>query len=176
MRTSVIIIVLLAITVIAPLAAQQQTQLELPEYTLEQRWARASSQLAVSWVVAISYAKSVGKTSEQYGDYCAKFFATSWGEPGSGSTKIIRGLRRNYLMFSDSEFEVIEFSEVSTTARFNRPWLKYFGEDQKWFGVTLEEYEACFRVFNQRLAEYLDLEYKEKIKDNWLYLTVTKKK
>ncbi|UCE40404.1 MAG: hypothetical protein JSV17_13200 [Candidatus Aminicenantes bacterium] len=176
MRMIFIFFFLISLTLGAPLTAQQQAETELPTYTPEQRWGRASSQFTVSFVAGISYAKSMGQTAEQYGEYLAKLFAPGWGEPGSGTLNIIRGVRRNVLLWTNAEFEITEKSEVSVTGRLNRPWARYFGEDKTWYGVTLDEFEKCFSVFNHLLAEYLGLGYKEEIKEDWLYLTFSLKK
>ena len=154
----------------------QQTETELPTYTPEQCWERTSSQLTVSFVGAIAYAKSLEQSAEQYGEYLAKLFAPSWGEQGSGTLNIIRGVHRNFMMWTESEFEIIESSDVSITARSNRPWAKYFGENKTLYGVTLEEFETCFGVFNRLVAEYLGLGYKDEVKEGWLYMTFSIKK
>jgi hypothetical protein len=156
--------------------AGQQKENELPKYTPEQRWERASSQLTVMMVGAISYAKSMGQSAEQFGEYQMKLFASSWGEPGSGTLNVIRGVHRNFMVWPGSEFEILESSDVSVTARSNRPWAKYFGEDKTWYGVTLEEVEKYFGTSIRLLAEYLGLEYKDEVKEGWLYLTFGIKK
>ena len=156
--------------------AGQQKENELPKYTPEQRWERASSQLTVMMVGAISYAKSMGQSAEQFGEYQMKLFAPSWGEPGTGSLNIIRGVNYNFMMWAGSEFEITESSDVSVTARSNRPWAKYFGEDKTWYGVTLEEVETYLETSIRLLAEYLGLEYKSEVKEDWLYMTFATKK
>jgi len=176
MKKLIILIVLIGVTLGAPLISQQQAEAELPKYTPEQRWERASSQLTVIFVASIAYAKSMGQSAEQLGEYIAKLFSPGWGEPGSGTLNIISGVNRNFMMFTKSEFEITESSDVSVTGRSNRPWARYFGEDKTWYGVTLEEFETSFRVFNRLLAEYLGLEYKDEIKDDWLYMTFSQKK
>jgi len=167
----VTLMVLLSFAFGAHFIAQQQTQTDMPTYTPEQRWARAASQITVSMVAAISYAKSMGQTAEQFGEYCVKLFAPGWGAPDSGTLNIIRGVRRNFLMWTDSEFEITESSDKSVTARSNRPWSRYFGDNETWYGVTLGEFESCLHVFNVRLAEHLGLGYKDEIKNGWLYMT-----
>ena len=176
MKKLIILIILISVTLGTSLTGQQQAETELPTYTPEQCWERASNQLTVSFVAAISYAKSLGQSAEQYGEYMAKLFMPSWGEPGSGTVNIIRGVRWNLLMWTKSEFEITESSDVAVTGRSNRPWARYFGEDKTWYGVTLEEFETSFRVFNRLLAEYLGLEYKDEIKDDWFYMTFSQKK
>ena len=176
MKKIKILIVVIATVLVTSLGAQQQAAQELPTYTTEQRWERASSQLTVILVAGIAYAKSIGQSPEEYGEFLGNLFAPGWGEPGSGSVKIIRGVRRNYLMWPEAEFEITESTELSVTARTNRPWAKYFGEDHTWYGVTLDEFDACLHVFNRQLAEYLGLQYQEQIKDGWLYITFSKMK
>ncbi len=145
-------------------------EIELATYTPEQRWERAGSQVAVALIGGIAYAKSMGKTAEDFGESMADTFVPGWGEPGSGSLGIVRGMHRNYSLWPNCEFELVEQSEESVTARVNRPWAGYFGEDEIWYGVTLEEYEKSFQVFNSRLSEYLGLGYEEWVEDGWLYL------
>jgi len=176
MKKFFILMMLLSIAFTNQLVAQEQTKLELPEYTTEQLWGRCGFLQVATMVAGISHAKSMGKTAEEYGEFFAKTFSPGWGKPGSGSTKIIRGVRRNYLSLKGTTVEVLKYSESLVTARVNRRWVGYFGENKTRYGVTLDEYETCFKVFNKRLAEYLGLEYKEEIKDDMLYITFTKKK
>ena len=172
MRTRVLLTVLVLLALGVPMASQAQ-DIELATYTPEQRWERASSQLVVSFVAAIAYAKSMGQTAEDYGKAVVKLFTPGWGEPGSGTLGVIGGMNRNFLLYTESEFELVDQSETSVTARSNRPWVRYFGEDEMWYGVTLEEFEKTFQVFNSGLAEYLGLGYEEWVEDDWLYLKFT---
>ena len=160
---------LLVLSLLAPLTIQAQA-VELATYTPEQRWERAASQFAVSGVAAIAYAKSMGQTVEEYAGAVADLFAPGWGEPDSGSLTIVRGMHRNFSLFPNAEFEIVEQSEESVTARVNRPWAGYFGEDETWYGVTLEEYEKSNQVFLSRLCEYLGLGYEEWTDEGWAYL------
>jgi len=161
--------VLLVLSLLVALAAQAQ-DIELATYTPEQRWERASSQLAVSWVAGIAYAKSRGQTAEDFGKAVIELFTPGWGEPGTGTLNVIGGMNRNYMMFFGSEFELVEQSETAVSARSNRPWTRYFGEDGVWYGVTIEEYEKTFQIFNKGLADYLGLGYREWTEDGWSYM------
>jgi len=159
----------LALLFLLPLTVQAQ-EIELATYTPEQRWERASSQLVVSFVSAISFAKSVGQTPEGFAQSVINLFAPGWGEPGSGTLGVVGGMNRNYLMFTESEFELVEQSETSVTARSNRPWLRYFGEDEIYYGVTVEEFETVFRMFNEGIAKHLGLGYEGWTEDGWAYM------
>ena len=166
--------VVFALVLLVPLAVQGQ-EIELATYTPDQRWERAASQFAVSGVAAIAYAKGMGQTVEEYAGTVADLFAPGWGEPGSGSLTIVRGMHRNLSLFTNCEFELVEQSEESVTARVNRPWAGYFGEDETWYGVTLKEYETANHIFLSRLSEYLGLGYEEWTEDGWMYLKFIKK-
>ena len=164
--------VALTLLLLLPLAAQTQ-DIELATYTPEQRWERASEQLALSWVAAIAYAKASGQTAEDYARVVIDLFVPGWGEPGTGTLNVVGGMNRNYLMFTGSEFEIVDQSEAFVTARSNRPWVRYFGEDGVWYGVTLEEYETVFKMFNAAVAEHLGLGYEEWEEDGWAYMRFT---
>lgn len=84
---------------------------------------------------------------------------------------MVRGMHRNLSLWPNSEFEIVEQSEKSVTVRANRPWSVLFGEDETWYGVTVQEYETFFGVFNSRLADHLGLGYEERTEGDWLYLT-----
>jgi hypothetical protein len=161
--------IFLVFSMSVPIALQGQ-DIELASYTPEQRWERAASQFAVSGVAALAFAKSMGQTVEEYAGTVADLFAPGWGEPGSGSLSIVRGMHRNFSLFPNAEFEIVEQSGESVTARVNRPWAGYFGEDETWYGVTLEEYEESNQIFLSRLCEYLGLGYEEWTEDGWVYL------
>ena len=158
---------------VVPSAAQDLP--ELGEYTMEQRWGRAGSQLTLGWVAAIAYAKSEGKSVEEYGNFCVEMFAPGWGEAGSGSVNIIRGMHRNFMIWPDTEFELVEASATSVTSRMNRPWAAYFGEDRLWYGITQDELERLFQIFNEGIANHLGLDYSERIEGDWVYSTFTER-
>jgi hypothetical protein len=174
MKNFIILIIFLGVTLGTPLISHQQTDTELPKYSPEQRWSRASYSVTLLFVTGIAYAKSMGQTAEQYGEYCAKLFTPGWGEPNTGRLSVIRGMNMNYMAWIESEFEITESSDESVTGRSNRPYVKYFGDDKSMYGVTVEEYEKCLSVFNHRLADYLGLKYKDGVKDGWLYMTFSK--
>ena len=150
-----------------PILAQA---IEAPIYTPEQRWERASSFATLGTVSAIAYVKSTGQSLDSYYQAMADLFIPGWGDPGTASLTIVRGFLRNAASWTDCEYEIVEQSERSVTARVNRPWLKYFGDDELWYGVTLQEFEGFHTFFNQRLAEYKGLGYEDWMDEGWMYV------
>jgi hypothetical protein len=175
MKARLISILIPTLWLAAPLAAQEQEVPVLGEYSAEQRWGRASSQFTLSWVAAIAYAKSVGQSVKEYGEFCVETFAPSWGEPGSGSVNIIRGMQRNFLLWTGAEFELVDASATSATGRLNTPWSTYFGDDRTWYGITQDEFESLFRIFNEGVADHLGLDYSDRVEGEWWYMTFTER-
>ena len=145
-------------------------EIEAPSYTPEQRWERAATFATLGTVSAIAYVKSSGQSLDEYYEAMADLFVPGWGEPGTASLGIMVGFLRNFAAWPDCEYEIVEQSEDYVTARLNRPWTKYFGEDQTWYGVTLQEYEAFTEFFNLRLAEYKGLGYEQWTEGEWMYV------
>ena len=172
MRSRNLLIALSVVALAAPVTVRAQ-EIELASYTPEQRWERAASQFTVSLVASIVYAKSMGQSAEEVAEAWVDLFAPGWGDPGSGSLTIVRGMHRNLALWPDCQFEIVEQSETSVTVRANRPWAVYFGEDEVWLGVTLDEWEKTFQVFNARLADHLGLGYEDWAEEGWWYMKFT---
>lgn len=159
------LLLVLALMVPTALTAQQP---DLPHYTPDQRWDRISSLANSSIVASIRYAKEMGQSVEEFGEWWADLFDDSWGEPGSyGPAQVMRGMRRNWLSFHSGKVEVLELTDDMARARFNRAsYLEYFGEDGVSYGVTVDEYEMVFDIFNRRIADYHGLVYEGQIDDD----------
>lgn len=159
-----------ALCLSAPIKAQE---VELATYTAEQLWERSAVLSAVGSVAAIGFAKSQGVSPEAYGGYLAELFAPGWGEPGTGTLNIVRGMARNMTADPQCKAEIVEQSASSITMRINRCWVRFFGEYGEWYGVTLEEYDTVWEVFTSGLAEYLGLGYGQRVEGDSSYLTFT---
>ena len=85
-------------------------------------------------------------------------------------------MRRNLLAFSDWKFELIDSLENKVIGKFSRPYLsRLFKDNDSFYGVTLDEYEAGFRAFNRGICEYLHLKYEDNIEGDWITFTISKK-
>lgn len=158
----ILAIVTLALAMLLPRPCAAQTT-EWPDYTPEQRWNRMAQMGVLGVVSAIAYAKAQNADIEEFGKWWGDLFAPSWGQPGtSGPFEVMRGMRRNFLINPAAEFEILAQTENSVSARFNRPYVTYFGESGTWYGVTLEEYERLNSMFFQRIAEYHGLAFDER--------------
>ena len=161
--------IFLVFSMSVPIAVQGQ-DIEAPTYTSEQRWERAASFAVLGIVSTMRYLKDSGQPLEDYYGAMSDLFVPGWGAANSQSLTIIGGYLRNMALFPDCQYEIADQSENHVTARMNRPWLKYFGENERWYGVTLQEYEGYFDYFNKRLAEYKGLVYEQWTEGDWMYV------
>ncbi|MBM4169097.1 MAG: hypothetical protein FJ215_08070 [Ignavibacteria bacterium] len=148
-----------------------------PEVSADDRWARAQNHADVFYVAGIGYAKSIGRTPNDFFRYCVKTFAPSWGKPDSVKPiQFLRGMQRSLLAFSDWKFELIDYREDRVTGRFSRPYVsRLFATNASFYGVTLDEYEAGLRTFHRGLCDYLHLKYEDKVERDWITFTISKK-
>lgn len=156
---------------------QEKRLPQLPEFTTEQRWARAQDHIDVLFAAAIGYAKSVNHSADDFTQYSIKTIAPSWGKPDSVSPmRVFRGMRRNFLAGPDSKVELLDSLENKVIGRFNRSHVsRRFKDNASFYGITLAEYEGWLRGFYRGVCEYLQLTYEDKIDSEWVIFTISKK-
>jgi len=170
---------ILAFVVLCTLAtyAQEKKLPHLREYTNEERWQRAQFSVDVLLAAGIGYAKSLNHTADDFSLYCLKTFAPTWGKPDSVTPlQVLRGMRRNFLLYSDMRLEILDSLQNKVIGRFNRPYLaRLFKDSPSFYGMTLNEYEGWWLAFYRRLCDYLHLMYEDKIEGEWITFTISKK-
>jgi len=149
--------------------------IELPRLTLQQKWETAESNLIYFIVCGISYAKSRGQTAEDFGTWAGQVAAPSWEEDKSrGPRGLVEGISYNKQQFHDFEMEILDESETGICAR-----MKGFGENlirkRPRHEVSVDEYIRFFDKKWVAIADYMGLEYKQHVEDDWVVFTVTKK-
>jgi len=158
--------------------AQQQAEqkIELPQRTPEWKLGRAVWHMDLYVCTGIAYAKSLGKTAEDYGKFVGKQFAPTWkGLKGQGIAPVIRLVSGHWQIYKNGKCEILSESETSVTVRMNRPYLVYF-KDGELIGVTVEEYESFLEQIGLVIVNYLGLEYEKKIEGDWVVVTISEKK
>ena len=158
--------------------AQEQTEqkIELPERTPEWKLNRAVRHMDLFICTGIAYAKSLGKTAEDYGKFVGEKFAPSWEEAkGQGVAPLIRTWSGHWQLYKNGKFEIVSESETSVTTKFNRPYSAYF-KDGDLYGVTVNEYETFLEKIGVAIANYLGLKYEQKVEGDNLIVTISKQK
>lgn len=175
MRKKVIFGTILIIFILASSGLTQE-KIELPERTLEWKLNRAAQHMDLYICTAIAYAKSLGKTAEDYGKFVGQKFAPSWeGAKGQGVAPLIRTWSGHWQIYKNGEFEIVSESETSVTAKFNRPYSAYF-KDGDLYGVTMNDYETFLEQVGIAIANYLGLKYEQEEEGDNLIVTISEKK
>ena len=154
---------------------QKTQKKDLVQLTVEQQWKRSIWLFDSIQIAAISHAKSLGQSAEDYGKFVGELFAPSW-EGVTSPWGMIRGMHRNYQLWPDFEMEIIQESDNAVKARFNRPYIIRFGDDGTVYDVSLSEYEKIFKVFHQTVASHLGFDYKQNLDGDWNVITISRKK
>jgi hypothetical protein len=121
-------------------ADQQETGIQLTEAPLEARKNYAVWRTDYYICTGIAYAKSVGKTAEDF----ASFVGSKHSMGGSDEQEFAPVVQLLHFVignYQDGHLEVVTHSEGTVTMRCNRPYRAYF-RDGPVLGVTLDEFEA----------------------------------
>jgi hypothetical protein len=149
---------------------------QLPQLSLEQKLDRSVRNTTGRDIAGIAYAKSLGKTPEDFGKYIGENTAFFWADiKGKGSVPFVQYWYRFLQTDTNSKMEIISVSEKTVKAKmtvYGETNLKAFAD----LGVTIEEYASFYGKYSEALAEYLGLEYKQKFEDGWIVFSVTEKK
>jgi hypothetical protein len=148
---------------------------ELPQLTLQQKWETAESNLIYFVVCGISYAKSHGGSAEDFGTWAGQVAAPSWEEEKvHRARELVEGIAHNKQQFRDFEIEILNESAMTIQAR-----MKGFGEE--WIRrrprceITVDDYIRFFAKKWIAIADYLGLEYSQRVEDDWVIFTVSEK-
>jgi hypothetical protein len=147
----------------------------LPTYTSQQRWARASELGIASTVVALMQAKERGVSAEAYGRELFKAFGPPRGWANASTPfALFRGMYNNIMSHPQQQCDILEASERLVKAECNRPYAASVRNRESSYGVTLDEYDAAFRVFAQSIAEYHKMTWRQEVRLDNLVITIEK--
>ena len=121
----------------------------------------------------IAYAKSLGKTPEDFAQFVGNAHAgTMQSSKGKGLEPIVQLFYFLTMNYINGEFEILKESESEVIIKTNRPWDVYFKEGPV-LGVTLKEFELCYLSHVIILLDSIDLNFEYKVEGNYLISTVS---
>jgi hypothetical protein len=151
-------------------------QIELPQLSIEQKLERSARNTSSREIVAIAYAKSLGKSAEDFGKFIGEKTAFFWADiKGKGAVSFVQYWYRFLQTDKNSKMEIIGVSEKTVKAKmtvYGETNLKSYSD----LGITLEEYASFYGKYAETLADYLGLEFKYNFEDGWIVFTVSEKK
>jgi len=154
---------------------QTEQKIELPKLYLEQKLDRAVMNLSAIITGGIAFAKSVGKTPEDYGKFIGEVFAPGWeGIKGKGISGFIENMYKNFQTDKNCKWEILSESDKSVRVKMNRfgdATVKAYAET----GVTTEEYDLCMGKIMEVITNYLGFDFKQELKEDWIIFTVSER-
>ncbi len=172
---TILVVFVLSFSILAQ--EKEKQSIELPQLYLEQKLDRSVKNTTGREVVGIAYAKSMGKTPEDYGKFMGERMAFSWADiKGKGPVPFVQYWYRFLQTDRYSKMEILSVSKTSVKAKmtvYGVTHIKAFAAD---LGVTVEEYASYLGKFSEMLADYVGLDYKQKLEGDWIVFTVTEKK
>jgi hypothetical protein len=161
----------------ASLVAQvtPQTASELPQLTLEQKVDRAVMNSVSYMVMGISYAKSVGKSVENYAAYCADLAKPSYQRLKDGTPMDV--LRTLYGVLQTDKFfriEILNSSKTSVSARMKLYGIRYIDPENPFGGVTVGECYRFYNTFMDGFTKSVGFTYAYDVEADWIVYTLSK--
>jgi hypothetical protein len=153
---------------------KEEPNIELPQLNIEQKLDRSVRNTTFRDIVGIAYAKSMGKTPEDYGKFIGELTSYLWSDiKGKGPVPFVQYWYRFLQTDRYSKMVILCTSKTSVKAKMN-----VYGENNintfTAMGVSVEEYANYYGKYSEILADYLGLEYKQKLEGDWIVFTVTR--
>jgi hypothetical protein len=181
MKNKKIVGTILAVFIISSFIISQEKnaeKIELPQMEIEGKWHITRNNLTSSLMATIAFAKSLGKTPEDFGEFYAELTASTLKPRVKSVKQFVQVINMlGQIFYSEEEdykIEILSESEISVEGRMSIPAaypLKYWTEP----GVTVEEYIHYWGKYWSVSAEHIGMEYKQKFEEDWVYFTVSKK-
>jgi len=156
------------------LCIAQQIEIQLPEYTDDQRWDRMEFHWESLFIVSIAFAKAHNVTPEEYFRFIGKQFAPTW-EGDVTPERILRGTYLNTAAWRNHHFEILDAMESMVRFRTNRfliSHLRTYGEQH---GISDTAIEKFFSIVMDEITKYHGLSYEQNVEGDYLVITVKKR-
>jgi hypothetical protein len=156
MRLLTLAFVLLSLLCAGPSAAQE-SDLQLPEYTAEQRWQRLAFNAASMQAALLELGRQHGMTAEEVGTWAGEFYSKGWLS-GQEAAPYAVAVNRNHMMWPGATSEVLSSTPTTVQIRFNRPWEAVIGPDRQIAGSTADEFQAMWRATNLAISDWVGID------------------
>ncbi len=116
----------------------------------------------------IAYAKSVGKSPDDFMSFVAKTHGESLKSmKGKGLEPLVSLLHFVITNYPNGTFEIISESDKEVKIKSNRPYSEYFKNGQM-LGVTLDEFEKCLWGHIQIMLKSIDIDFEYHVKGDFI--------
>jgi hypothetical protein len=173
MKVNTIFRVVLVVFILAGfiIAQEQESKIDLPQLTPEQKYDRLVWFQTNAAVLGIAFAKSQGLTVEDWANHIVTFWAPSWSANKGSPIRLIRAMYRNASLDNNFKMEIDSASETEVKGRMTVNGINVFA-GKMYYGISLEEYMHSGEIWRGGLADYLGLVWTEEFDGEWINFTV----
>jgi len=124
----------------------------------------------------IAYAKSVGKSPDDFINFVAKTHGeTIKSMKGKGLEPLVSLLHFVVTNYPNGTFEIISESDKEVKIKSNRPYSEYF-KNGSMLGVTLYEFEKCLWGHIQIMFKSIDIDFEYHVKGDFVLVILSLRK
>ncbi len=154
-----------------------QEKIIVPKVTDLQKQQRLVWLFNYNGMIGLNYAKSQGKTVEDYAKHFGELTKTTW-DPNAGFDGFAKGMLYNWETWRLSTSPEIKITkQTNEIFQFKTPLeIKKILNDKIYHDVTFEEIMTLYRIIFEVVAKHLGVNYEQKLIDdgNWMEITITK--
>lgn len=165
------LVAILCVSMFAALELEAQVKFTVPSLTDIQKYQIAAVQWNGSYLIQISYAKSLGKSVEDVATFVADQFKVTWNKSG-GFEGFVRSMLYNMVSFvPNGSVEITEQSDKSIMYKVTGLYSD-LREGGSIFNVTYREYVKFWEIVNSRLSDSMGAKYSQKDTSEGLIVTI----
>lgn len=170
-----IIIILLILSGIILAQGNESTKDELSKLTVEEKLDVAVSNSMSYMIMGISYAKSLGKTPEEFAEHSAQMIIPAYQfMKGRLPFEMIDIMNRVQQTDKNFVLEIKESSDSMVSGKMNLFGITNIKVAKGTSGVTEEDCYKFYNKFVQTLSAAVGFDYEYNIKEDWIEFIITK--
>jgi hypothetical protein len=136
------------------IAQEQETKIDLPRLTPEQKYDRLEWFQTNAAVLGIAFAKSQRLTVKDWAKHTVAFWAPSWSANRVSPIRFIRAMYRNASLDNNFKMEIASASETEVKGRMTVNGMNVFA-GKMYNGISLKEYMHSGEIWRSETLKRL---------------------
>ena len=154
---------------------QKLTKNDLPQLTLEQKVDRAMMNSISYMMLGLAYAKSLGKTPEEFAEHSVKIVAPFYERmKGSSPLNFLKTMYTVQQTDKNFSLDILESSETSVRARMSLYGINVIKASVPFGNVNVDDCYTFYNTFVGGLTQTIGFDYSYKIEDEQIVFTLSK--
>ena len=144
--------------------------------SIEKNYKRLEGNFIIMMAAGINYAKKHKESVSNYGKYVGDLIKKGWRTDGKDNlTVFLNGFKSNMKSLKSFKLEILEQDNSHIKAKMAKNWYQSMFFKNEIYGVTSNDLQIFLENIWIQIADQIGLIYAQKIEDNEIAFTVTKK-